>query len=150
MSEPRKTSGCTLTSTIQQQQQPEDNRTTRAVPAPKDRRRKRSSPSSHVTSSGSNFMASRRRSAVTSESTTGPNAGSSRTAQRLTSSLNNISNMSAVNYTRTGRVSKAKKGLKVHVCECGRVSVIHSHCCRCTTCSQLTFAIASAVIRGSY
>lgn len=27
-----------------------------------------------------------------------------------------------VNYTRTGRISKAKKGLKVHSCECGRVS----------------------------
>ncbi|KAF3036770.1 hypothetical protein E8E11_005819 [Didymella keratinophila] len=28
--------------------------------------------------------------------------------------------MSTVNYTKTGRVSKAKKGLKVHDCECGR------------------------------
>ena len=28
---------------------------------------------------------------------------------------------SSVNYTRTGRISKAKKGLKVHNCECGRV-----------------------------
>ncbi|KAF9697703.1 hypothetical protein EKO04_004048 [Ascochyta lentis] len=28
--------------------------------------------------------------------------------------------MSAVNYTKTGRVSKAKKGMKVHECQCGR------------------------------
>ena len=33
----------------------------------------------------------------------------------------------SVNYTRTGRISKAKKGLKVHHCDCGRVS----------TCSKL-------------
>lgn len=26
-----------------------------------------------------------------------------------------------INYTRTGRISKAKKGLKVHHCKCGRV-----------------------------
>lgn len=29
---------------------------------------------------------------------------------------------SSVHYTRTGRISKAKKGLKVHHCDCGRVS----------------------------
>jgi uncharacterized Zn-finger protein len=28
--------------------------------------------------------------------------------------------MSSINYSRTGRVSKVKKGLKVHTCECGR------------------------------
>ena len=33
--------------------------------------------------------------------------------------------LGAVNYTRTGRVSKAKKGRRVHVCEaCGKVGTI--------------------------
>lgn len=33
------------------------------------------------------------------------------------------SHMSPVHYTKTGRISKAKKGLKVHKCDtCGKVS----------------------------
>lgn len=32
----------------------------------------------------------------------------------------------SVNYTRTGRIAKSKKGLKVHHCDCGRVSVFSS------------------------
>jgi hypothetical protein len=32
----------------------------------------------------------------------------------------------SINYTRTGRISKAKKGLKVHNCECGRVRYMQS------------------------
>ncbi|KAF1917591.1 hypothetical protein BDU57DRAFT_170397 [Ampelomyces quisqualis] len=31
-----------------------------------------------------------------------------------------LSQSPPINYTRTGRISKAKKGLKVHECECGR------------------------------
>ena len=34
----------------------------------------------------------------------------------------NMSPENTVHYTRTGRISKAKKGLKVHHCDCGRVS----------------------------
>lgn len=33
---------------------------------------------------------------------------------------------SSVHYTRTGRISKAKKGLKVHHCDCGRVRTVFS------------------------
>jgi hypothetical protein len=36
-----------------------------------------------------------------------------------------MSRSPSINYTRTGRISKAKKGLKVHNCECGRVSYMH-------------------------
>jgi hypothetical protein len=44
--------------------------------------------------------------------------------QRSTSPTQMSPDSSSVHYTRTGRISKAKKGLKVHNCDCGRVSSV--------------------------
>lgn len=53
-----------------------------------------------------------------------PHIGSSRSEQLSTASPTDMaSHMSPVHYTKTGRISKAKKGLKVHKCDtCGKVS----------------------------
>lgn len=32
-----------------------------------------------------------------------------------------------IHYTRTGRISKMRKGRRVHDCKCGRASSIHFH-----------------------
>jgi hypothetical protein len=125
MSEPRETSGRPLHLTIEQQQLAQDT-TIYTGSTPKDQRRKRSSTSSHDTTVETKSTTSRRRSGTTKVPTRGSDAGSSRTAQRSTTSFDNTSTMSSVNYTKTGRVSKAKKGLKVHDCECGRVSHLRS------------------------
>ena len=121
MSEPRETSGRPLALTIEQQQLLQDT-TIHTGSTTKDKRRKRLSTSSHDTTLDTKSTSSRRRCGTTKILTTGSDAGSSRTAQRSTTSSDNTSAMSPVNYTKTGRVSKAKKGLKVHDCECGRVS----------------------------
>jgi hypothetical protein len=50
-------------------------------------------------------------------------SNTSRSAPRSSTSPNAMSLQSPnVNLTKTGRISKAKKGLKVHNCDCGRVS----------------------------
>lgn len=51
-----------------------------------------------------------------------PHIGSSRSEQPSTASPTDMaSHMSPVHYTKTGRISKAKKGLKVHKCDtCGK------------------------------
>ncbi|KAH7551898.1 hypothetical protein BM1_09532 [Bipolaris maydis] len=51
-----------------------------------------------------------------------PHIGSSRSEQPSTASPTDMSShMSPVHYTKTGRISKAKKGLKVHKCDtCGK------------------------------
>lgn len=118
MSDPSETSGRPLASTIQQ---PEGN----SLP-PSSLRRKRTTSQSSDERVGGTKSSPRRRPGPIQEASLGPHTGSSRghssTMQRSTSPAQMSPEMSSVNYTRTGRVSKAKKGLKVHNCECGRVS----------------------------
>jgi len=122
MSEHRETSSHSLAPTTQHQTLQSGAVSVNIVPIPKDKRRKRSTTSSNGTATDTKPAPSRRRSG-NSRTHTESDAGSSRTAQRSTASPNN---MSTVNYTKTGRVSKAKKGLKVHDCECGRVRMLSS------------------------
>ena len=137
MAEPREISGRPLPSVLeqqlqqrqqQQQQQQEQHRTedppAKATFQSKDKRRKRLLTSLNGAIAETKPVLSRRRPGSTNKSTATPQADDFRTAQQSTVSSRAISStMSAVHYTRTGRVSKAKKGLKVHDCDCGRVSV---------------------------
>jgi hypothetical protein len=114
-----------LASTIQQ---PEGSTPQQQQQSP-IRRKRRNSQSSDERIGGTKSTASRRRPGNRKEASFGPHTGSSRgdssTMQRSTSPTQLSPEMSSVNYTRTGRISKAKKGLKVHNCEnCGRVSHI--------------------------
>ena len=71
----------------------------------------------------------RRRPGTAQQAASGPHIGSSRPEQSASSPTNMTSHVSSVHYTRTGRISKAKKGLKVHDCEnCGRVSQMSPSC----------------------
>ncbi|KAJ8116425.1 hypothetical protein OPT61_g2158 [Boeremia exigua] len=90
---------------------------TAPLPATDKHRKKRHSTSSNDTVAGFERPSCRRRSGITKASTKQTDAGSSRPTPRTPAGAKN---MSSVNYTKTGRVSKAKKGLKVHDCECGR------------------------------
>lgn len=120
MSDPSETGGRPLASTIQQ---PEGNTQLSSL-----RRKRRTSQSSDERVGGTKSTSSRRRPGTRKDVSLGPHTGSSRgdssTMQRSTSPNQMSPEMPAVNYTRTGRISKAKKGLKVHNCECGRVSYI--------------------------
>lgn len=120
MSEHRETGSRPLAPTTQHQTQQSEAVLVNTAPAPEDKRLKRSSTSSNGTATDTKPTPSRRRSG-NPKTHTESDAGSSRTARRSTTSPNN---MSTVNYTKTGRVSKAKKGLKVHDCECGRVRML--------------------------
>jgi hypothetical protein len=124
MPEPNETGGLPLDPTTKQLQQPEGNTThqqtlsyikPRKAPPPLNYQRERS-----------NTTSPHRRSGTTTQMPSGPYTGPSRSQQRSTTSPAMMaSHMSSVHYTRTGRISKAKKGLKVHNCEnCGRVSSI--------------------------
>lgn len=119
MSDPSETSGRPLASIIHQ---PEAS--TQSPPL----RRKRTTSQSSDERVGDTQSTSSRRRPGRKEASFGPHAGSSRgdspTMQRSTSPTQMSPEMSSVNYTRTGRISKAKKGLKVHHCDCGRVSCI--------------------------
>jgi hypothetical protein len=123
MSEYRETSSRHLASTTQHQTLQSEAASVNTVPTSEVKRRKRSSTSSNGTATDSKPSPSRRRSGNSKTLVAVSDAGSSRTARQSTTSPNN---MSSVNYTKTGRVSKAKKGLKVHDCECGRVRVLSS------------------------
>ncbi|KAH6621959.1 hypothetical protein C7974DRAFT_338811 [Boeremia exigua] len=117
MPEDRTTSSCPLASTIEPQQQLEHTPPTTPT-STKAKRQRRQSTSTNGTITDTKPTSSRRRSATTTKATTaGSNVGSSRATQRSTASP---SDMSSISLTKTGRVSKAKKGLKVHDCECGR------------------------------
>ncbi|KAF2186147.1 hypothetical protein K469DRAFT_146292 [Zopfia rhizophila CBS 207.26] len=117
MSDPSETGGRPLASTIQQ---PEGNTQPQAL----RRKRRRSSQSSDERVGGTKSTSSRRRPGTRKEASFGPHVGSSRgdssTMQQSTSPTQMSPEVTTVNYTRTGRISKAKKGLKVHNCECGR------------------------------
>ncbi|KAF2683033.1 hypothetical protein K458DRAFT_390311 [Lentithecium fluviatile CBS 122367] len=115
-SNPSETGGRPLASSIPQ---PEGTEPSSTAP----RRRRRTSQSSDERIGGTKSTSSRRRPGTRKETTFLPHTGSSRgdssTMQRSTSPTH-MSPDAAVHYTRTGRISKAKKGLKVHNCECGR------------------------------
>jgi hypothetical protein len=124
MSDPSETNGRPLASTFQQF----DNTTQQQQQPPL--RRRTTSQSSDERVGGTKSTSSRRRPGPRKELSFGPHTGSSRgdssTMQRSVSPSQMSPEMQSVNYTRTGRISKAKKGLKVHNCECGRVSHIYS------------------------
>jgi hypothetical protein len=123
MSEPSVTSGRPLPPTTQEELLPGGNDINSPLSAHPNHRK--TSQPSDACGEGSSSIKPRRRPGTTSKTLTSPHAGSSRTPQQsttsATNSINMSSHMSSVNYTRTGRISKAKKGLKVHNCECGRV-----------------------------
>ena len=143
MSEHRETSSRPLAPTTQHQIVQSEVVLVNTAPAPKDKRRKISSTSSNGTATDTKPTPSRRRSG-NSKTHTESDAGSSHTARRSTASPND---MSTVNYTKTGRVSKAKKGLKVHDCECGRVRML-SGCQSLIPC--FLFAGVSVLIPSSH
>jgi hypothetical protein len=137
MSDPIETGGRSLASTILQLE---------GSSQPSTLRRKRTtSQSSDERIGGTKFTASRRLGAR-KEASLGPRTSSSRgessTMQRSNSPTQLSPEMAAVNYTRTGRISKAKKGLKVHNCECGRVS------CRCPLLRSSTFWLSTMRLRA--
>ena len=121
MSEPSETSGRPLASNIHHAALPSQQQ-------PPYHHNRATSQSSDERVGGTQSTPSRRRPGTRKEaSSLGPHLGSSRcnssTMQRSASPTQLSPEMSSVNYTRTGRISKAKKGLKVHNCdECGRVS----------------------------
>ncbi|KAF2805067.1 uncharacterized protein BDZ99DRAFT_524790 [Mytilinidion resinicola] len=73
-------------------------------------------------SSDERVKSSRRRPTSSKDVFVGPHSGFSRgQSSPMQRSTSPTSSMQAdVKYTSTGRISKAKKGLKVHNCECGR------------------------------
>jgi hypothetical protein len=73
---------------------------------------------------GSTKATASRRRPGTRKETNPSSRGDHPTMQRSTSPSQMSPDSSSVHYTRTGRISKAKKGLKVHNCDCGRVSSI--------------------------
>ncbi|OAL45671.1 hypothetical protein IQ07DRAFT_215202 [Pyrenochaeta sp. DS3sAY3a] len=119
MSDPTETSGRPLPPTANQLQQPQA--TSILLPTSTRTQHHSTSPSSNEPLEGSKTTFSRRRPG-TKQASTSPHPGSSRSEQRSsTSPMNMVSQLPSVHYTRTGRISKAKKGLKVHNCEnCGR------------------------------
>jgi hypothetical protein len=120
MSEPSETSGHPLAPTTKQEKEPENN-TINLLSSTHTKHRKSSQPSDDC-SEVSKSTSPRRRPGSTTKAPSGPHAGPSRSKQQSTThSANMMSQSSSINYTRTGRISKAKKGLKVHNCECGRV-----------------------------
>jgi hypothetical protein len=127
MSEPSETNGhpLTPTTTKQEQLQPEGNTinssSASSASLSTHARHHKSPQSLDDYSKASKSTNPRRRPGTTIKTPSGPHAGSSRSEKKLTTSPTKMmSQSSSVHYTRTGRVSKAKKGLKVHNCECGR------------------------------
>lgn len=122
MSDPSETSGRPSTSTTHHLQ---GNLPSLLAP----QRRRRTSHSSDERIGGTKSASSRRRLGTRNETTFDlahlPSNGDGSIMQRSTSPTQ-MSPDSSVHYTRTGRISKAKKGLKVHHCDCGRVSDVQS------------------------
>ncbi|KAL6705033.1 hypothetical protein ACN47E_007436 [Coniothyrium glycines] len=120
MSELSETSGRPSTSTIAQKQLPHGN----VVQQPSSPRTKhrQASRSSNSLLSELKTAKSRRRSGDTKKVSSGPHTGASPSEQQsILSPAVMSSPLPSVHYTRTGRISKAKKGLKVHNCaKCGR------------------------------
>ncbi|KAL5373235.1 hypothetical protein DPSP01_012867 [Paraphaeosphaeria sporulosa] len=89
------------------------------IPSPTAPQRLRRSSYSSDERIGTRPTAPRRRPGTRKETANPSSRGDISTMQRSTSPTQ-MSPDSSVHYTRTGRISKAKKGLKVHHCECGR------------------------------
>ena len=130
MSDPSETSGRPLASNL-----PPSSEGTPQHPLTRRKRRRSSQSSNDLT--GGTKSSSRRRLGATKEAS-GPHTRSSRDDMQRSPSPTEM--QQEVNYTRTGRISKAKKGLKVHHCECGRVSYVFS--------SSLVFASALPNLAG--
>jgi hypothetical protein len=124
MSEPSETGGLPFDLNIHQQQQPKG--ITIHQPTPPRVNHGKTSPSSNNVPKGSKAISPRRRPGTIKEAPPGPHTGSSRPEQQLALSPTNMSSHdSTIHLTRTGRISKAKKGLKVHDCDiCRKVSHI--------------------------
>jgi len=122
MSESTKTGGLPLDSKTHQQQQPQGSIIHRPTPPSVEYYKTSHSPNN--VSKGSKATSPRRRPGTIKQAPSGPHTGSSRSEQQPALNLTDMSSHnSSIHYTRTGRISKAKKGLKVHNCEnCGRVS----------------------------
>ncbi|KAI4626496.1 hypothetical protein J4E83_003647 [Alternaria metachromatica] len=119
MSEPSETGGLPLDLNTHQQQQPTGS-TIHPPTTPRVDYRK-TSQSSNDLPKASKAASPRRRPGTTKQAPSGPHTGSSRSEEQLGLSPTNMSSHNNIHYTRTGRISKAKKGLKVHNCEnCGR------------------------------
>jgi hypothetical protein len=122
MSAPSETTACPLASSIQQPEASTQQPTL-------SRKRRQTSQSSDERIGGTKLTSSRRqgtrKEALFASPHTGSSRGESSTMQRSTSPTQMSPGLSSVAYTRTGRISKAKKGRKVHNCECGRVSYVH-------------------------
>jgi hypothetical protein len=122
MTEPSETGGLPLDLNTHQQQQP----TATIILQPTSPRvnYRRTLQSSNDLPKGSKTTSPRRRPGTIQQTPSGPDPGSSRSEQQPALSPTNMSSHnSSIHYTRTGRISKAKKGLKVHNCaNCGRVS----------------------------
>ncbi|KAF1941108.1 hypothetical protein EJ02DRAFT_512628 [Clathrospora elynae] len=117
MSEPSETGGLLLASSIKQ---PEGNNNHQ--PTPVSAKNRKISQSSNDQRDGTKTTSPRCRPGISKQAPSVPHAGPSSPEQRSTTSPTNMaSHLSSVHYTRTGRISKAKKGRKVHDCEhCGR------------------------------
>ncbi|OSS51966.1 hypothetical protein B5807_03779 [Epicoccum nigrum] len=116
MSEQPEASNRHLASTTESQQQQQDICSSTAPPA-KSNRRKRPSTSSNDTITTKRSTSSRSRFDINKTVASDTKPGPPYTVQQSSA---NPKDMSSINLTKTGRVSKAKKGLKVHDCECGR------------------------------
>jgi hypothetical protein len=156
MPEPNVPGGLPLDPTIDQLKQPESNI---VHPPISNNKRHKTTPSSNQRDR-SRTTKSRRCSKATEQQSSGVHIGSSHPEQQSTTNPTTMSSHPpSVNYTRTGRISKAKKGLKVHNCgNCGKVSYIVSvpsthHRLRlsATLCSYMTSLhkslLASSAIR---
>ena len=120
MSEQPEASNRHLASTTESQQQQQDICSSTAPPA-KSNRRKRPSTSSNDTITTKRSTSSRSHFDINKTVASDTKPGPPYTVQQSSA---NPKDMSSINLTKTGRVSKAKKGLKVHDCECGRVSTL--------------------------
>ncbi|KAI4646233.1 uncharacterized protein J4E78_009154 [Alternaria triticimaculans] len=119
MSEPSETGGLPLDLNAHQQQQPTGSTIHQPSPPRVDYRK--TSQSSNDLPKASKAASPRRRPGTTKQAPSGPHTGSSRSEEQPGLSPTNMSSHNNIHYTRTGRISKAKKGLKVHNCEnCGR------------------------------
>ncbi|KAG9185100.1 hypothetical protein G6011_07644 [Alternaria panax] len=120
MSEPTKTGGLPLDSKTYQQQQPKGSIVHQPT-SPSVEYWKTSQSPNNVPKE-SKATSPRRRPGIIEQAPSGPHTGPSRPEQQPALSPTDMSSHnSSIHYTRTGRISKAKKGLKVHNCEnCGR------------------------------
>jgi hypothetical protein len=123
MSEPTETGGLPLDLRTYQQQQPTGSIIHQPTPPSVEYCKTTQSPNDNAPK-GPKTTSPRRRPGTIKQAPSGPHTGSSRSEQHPALSPTDMSSQSSsIHYTRTGRISKAKKGLKVHNCEnCGRVS----------------------------